>query len=302
MHQYLKHQNGKISVKSGYCPLDLYSGDSVRIHKAISNMWTWRQNNLKVFYNGVVVKGEEDETNVLNAFLGSESSNESKEIVINLLTKIMAREPLLRRLKLLQKTLDRIGIEELYHLYKTQFEDSNSPDGMFSTEEEISEWKGIVKTCLENLRDDGVKSEESKEYSVKRLIKEFLVSATLKDCSVMISMVRCGSEEDARRVVGGNKSGSSHLIKLGGEDDDSWIVYSVHVVDLDPKSVSKIPKYYELEQEIERVVWGVVESSIPSINSTTSSNMNPTGAMTTSNTNDHPPPSLPSPTIPICLE
>ena len=61
MHSYLKFTEGE-EVSLGFCPLDLYSGDTERVTKAIHTLWdVWigssgAVNNLRVFVEAQMVK------------------------------------------------------------------------------------------------------------------------------------------------------------------------------------------------------------------------------------------------------
>jgi len=64
MHSIHKNSSGE-SEASGYCPLDLFSGEKVRVKKALESLWSsWVEsngeiNNLKVFVEGgTITPGE----------------------------------------------------------------------------------------------------------------------------------------------------------------------------------------------------------------------------------------------------
>lgn len=49
MHQQYKLQRGEVAEVSGYCPLDLISGEGQRVTQAVRSLFACPQNNLKVF-------------------------------------------------------------------------------------------------------------------------------------------------------------------------------------------------------------------------------------------------------------
>lgn len=61
MHAHLKSTEGE-EVSLGYCPLDLYSGDKIRVTKALHALWdAWigssgAANNLRVFVDGTMLR------------------------------------------------------------------------------------------------------------------------------------------------------------------------------------------------------------------------------------------------------
>ncbi|KAM8931094.1 inositol-pentakisphosphate 2-kinase [Pelodytes ibericus] len=61
MHQHLKVAKGKWKRISKYCPLDLFSGNTQRMHFALMNLLQESQNNLKVFKNGELIYGCRDD-------------------------------------------------------------------------------------------------------------------------------------------------------------------------------------------------------------------------------------------------
>ncbi|XP_033220856.1 inositol-pentakisphosphate 2-kinase [Belonocnema kinseyi] len=65
--QYYKLQKGTISSRSNYCPLDLFSGESDRMRRALKSLLEDPQNNLKIFKDGVVVFDQDSETNDLKS-------------------------------------------------------------------------------------------------------------------------------------------------------------------------------------------------------------------------------------------
>lgn len=56
--QYLKLKNAKITGISKYCPIDLFSGSTELMNRAIRGLFENPQNNLKMFQNGATVYNE----------------------------------------------------------------------------------------------------------------------------------------------------------------------------------------------------------------------------------------------------
>ncbi|XP_037091122.1 solute carrier family 41 member 2-like [Pollicipes pollicipes] len=59
MKQYLKLKRGTVQHVSGYCPLDLFSGQFGRVDRALRALLDSPQNNLRVFMNGPLPADEE---------------------------------------------------------------------------------------------------------------------------------------------------------------------------------------------------------------------------------------------------
>ncbi|XP_077986170.1 inositol-pentakisphosphate 2-kinase-like [Glandiceps talaboti] len=57
MHQRLKVKEGKWSSLSGYCPVDLFSGQTLYMKNALSALFSNPQNNLRIFKNGALLYG-----------------------------------------------------------------------------------------------------------------------------------------------------------------------------------------------------------------------------------------------------
>lgn len=71
-HQYLKLCRGEVQRKSGYCPLDMFSGRRERVRRAVHALLRDPQNNLKLFLDGVpFVASDHDFEDAAREALGS---------------------------------------------------------------------------------------------------------------------------------------------------------------------------------------------------------------------------------------
>eukprot|EP00026_Physarum_polycephalum_P006403 Phypoly_transcript_06445.p1 GENE.Phypoly_transcript_06445~~Phypoly_transcript_06445.p1 ORF type:complete len:423 (+),score=75.46 Phypoly_transcript_06445:494-1762(+) len=235
LHQHLKILQGSIHHISEYCPQDLYSGDPVRIRKALRALLAHPQNNLKVYCDGELCftgslggrkKTDTDfdldhlANKLKDAFPHSKDTLSS---LVDILLQILTREPVLQNLKKIQ-VQDNIDIEAIYYLYKkhvlqtTDF--SDIPD---------------------SARFEALETLDSGEIS--RKISEFMIAATAKDCSVMIALLPLDPEQ---------KQLSNGHFKSLNVPEEGEIQYRIGVVDLDERLPGLIPQYYKLDQEIVR--------------------------------------------------
>ncbi|KEH36180.1 inositol-pentakisphosphate 2-kinase-like protein [Medicago truncatula] len=181
MHQALKLHQGEISLLSEYNPLDLFSGSKERIHKAINDLFTTPQNNFRVFMNGSLIfgglGGGAEDTNlcIAKAFEGALMSiiqaddGLCTENFLTLVAEAAHKSGVLDRLLEVQK-LDDVDIEGAIHAYY----DITRQQCMVCTE--LNEEQMKVYTPLHSVSLD-----ES-----LRVVKDYLIAATVKDCSLMI--------------------------------------------------------------------------------------------------------------------
>ncbi|CAO2044088.1 unnamed protein product [Urochloa humidicola] len=231
MHQHLKFRQGEISKTSEYDPLDLFSGSKERICIAIKSFFSTPQNNFRIFVNGSLVFGgmgggadnvNPAETDKCLEDLRKVSGLERPDF-IELLSEAIFRSGVLGKLLTTQK-LDDHDIEGAIHLYYNI----------------ISQPCSVCKniTDAELLRKYTLLHSLPLDKSLK-IVRDFLVSATAKDCSLMISF---------RPRESGATDSEYDSVFL--ESVKQTYEYKAYFVDLDVKPLDKMEHYFKLDQKI----------------------------------------------------
>ncbi|XP_071442613.1 inositol-pentakisphosphate 2-kinase isoform X2 [Hetaerina americana] len=111
LHQYLKVMTGKVESLSRYCPLDLFSGNYLRMKKALCALLETPQNNLQIFQDGNIVYSQEVNGSLLpilkSWFGGPTNVTESKKLLDKFYFVII--EALLRDMTSIEGTYEVIG-------------------------------------------------------------------------------------------------------------------------------------------------------------------------------------------------
>ncbi|ESQ34585.1 hypothetical protein EUTSA_v10007647mg [Eutrema salsugineum] len=248
MHQVLKLQENEISEISEYDPLDLFSGSKDRIHRAIRALYATPQNNFRVFLNGSLVFGglgggickttskvEQDFEHLLKDIIRTEDGLRADHF-IELVAETVYASGVLDQLLDVQK-LDKYNIEGAIHVY---YDLIDQP----------------CKVCRELEKSETLSDQFSSMHSIPldekvNILKDFLVSATAKDCSVMISF---------RSTDDGISRSSSHS-NLHLESAKQEFDYKVHLIDLDMRPLKKMEVYYELDKKIMKTYLEMVKKN-----------------------------------------
>ncbi|KAG7671825.1 hypothetical protein Ndes2526B_g07265 [Nannochloris sp. 'desiccata'] len=309
LHQLLKRDQGTISTVSSYDPLDLFSGKTDRMEKALCSLLENPQNNLNIFINGkpvdfvdtsgegVGITSDQCERCSLDKAISAaaaalleplnnqsdttDGTNERNSLA-TLLRLILQQEPVLQNISRAQQAchVDIVGIYHLHHLMMLKL-NAREERAEETCEEAPLDGSPIISDIVEDgdndfrCRDDVQVYLTAREHrdaidDVVRLpwkesvetLRSYVIATTAKDCSIMITM-RSNGRRDARNKSK-EKEDSSFLAKLQTEEENGNVVffekeekeglynveYRISVVDLDRKSTSKIPKHYELDQQI----------------------------------------------------
>ncbi|KHN87952.1 Inositol-pentakisphosphate 2-kinase [Toxocara canis] len=228
-----------------FCPLDLFSGDLRRMRCALNALVAVPHHNLRVFVDGTVVHS--DEIRRSNEELTQIFRHEYGVSFDQLLTALccvlagapsdhgftMHRSSVLAKLLRAQR-IDTVGIVNAYRIYNRLSHNAQ---------------KELLNKCL--LPRKGL-SFLHKDTD-RALIERYLLAATMKDCSLMVSLrlldpSSCGlsaasSSEQFVQVL-------SPVLPFGTEPTatssrECCFAFSINIVDLDPKSPKNLLNAYE---------------------------------------------------------
>ena len=275
LRQMLKFTVGDVDRKSSYCPRDLFSRCNERIKKALNNLFQDPQNNLKIFFRGDLcftgkLGGKHDDMNaqkisdlspLFGEFLNCYPEN-SIETLQSLLTSIILEStPLFNIIKSIQDR-DYYNIEVIAPFYSNIVElgllnelkeycgTPQKYDSIPLKTFEIQELKNLLLLNTDKLGKllfDDSNPSNSKNHKINcyRIIKDFLLAASLKDCSIMITMVYSNIKKNDENIQLINNNW-----KMLSINDTDRIYFRVAIIDVDQKIPTNIPKYALLDERI----------------------------------------------------
>ncbi|CAH8390761.1 unnamed protein product [Eruca vesicaria subsp. sativa] len=233
MHQLLKLEQNEISEVSEYDPLDLFSGSKDRVSEAIKALYSIPQNNFRVFLNGSLVLGGSGESTgrtspetahafeeALKGFIQSDDGVRTK-CFLQLVSDTVYDSGVLDKLLEVQK-LDKLDIEGAIHCYYN-----------------------IINQPCPICKDPGVLEEEEFLHGLPldeslKIVKDYLIAATAKDCSLMISF--------RLRNAWDSSEPSCDAVCL--RSTNQTFDYKVHFIDLSLKPLKRMEAYYKLDNKI----------------------------------------------------
>ncbi|RIA89624.1 inositol-pentakisphosphate 2-kinase [Glomus cerebriforme] len=280
MHKYLKRSSANEITR--YCPLDLFSLEDKRVRKAVEALLACPESYLKLFIQGMQIEiGKENWQSWLYEFFEvdySESNDEEHKnthvidmLIALLIQAIMEERDLFRSLKMLQKTLDELDIEGINKLIIFHRPKLSEPS--------LEEWKLIVDEYMKRIAINNTKNDNARQFVITNMDKmdnkqilqriyEYLMSATLKDCSIIFSFQKSNgtNTQDVTQQkphispIFQNNEGLQQLSLSETLSptiykypyNDKLYVYKVNVIDLDPKPLAKLSYYQELDKKIVR--------------------------------------------------
>lgn len=247
LKQFLKLQNGQIKNISEYCPLDLFSGDKMRMRHALLSLVNNPQNNFKIFKDGNIIYSDKNSLNefesaVQNIKLFGGSANLFIDFIVEmLLNNIKTTNSIISdttEMKVINKETTNCSEEnhlnedtllyKLLHLQKLSENVSlHSPANDDGNLHYIFSMLQLIKAENLNL---SLKTDQEKFIELCDSTYLALISSVVKDCSLMISF--------SSNFIEGYSA-----IQIG----DTKIPYKVSVTDLEPKPMKTLEKRQKTE-------------------------------------------------------
>lgn len=179
----------QISQISKYDPLDLFSGSKARVQNAIKSLFLTPQNNFRVFLNGSLIFGGMDgaadcgnytidkafQDGIRRVIMAKDGMH--SKYFLELVTETVLKSGLLNQLLEVQK-LDAYDIEGAIHAYY----DIVSLPCMVCRERGQNKLSGKYSSLHAMPKDKKLK-----------VVRDYLISATSKDLSMMISFRSSGN-------------------------------------------------------------------------------------------------------------
>ncbi|KAF9286635.1 Inositol-pentakisphosphate 2-kinase [Mortierella alpina] len=285
MYQHHKLKAGKEQSLSEFCPINLFSTSRLLVQDSLDALVQTPQNNFRLFVNGeqqtvskeaiVQVMVGSDKEKVRQDNIASRGTHPTS--LVDVLVRVLSESPLLKRLGRLQQALDSLDVETIHQFYDQLADPATS----YLPEPTLEEFLNTAEVFLERtdldamMQEDQATFEAHNEESIgfgpndnldavpdplkMHFVREFLLSATLKDCSILITIRRDDQAEEARDtaiqpVIRMDKPGNSdvefreivHRIEVNGESYQ----YKITCIDLDPKKIVSVPMYLKKDRAI----------------------------------------------------
>ncbi|BET02494.1 Inositol-pentakisphosphate 2-kinase [Nesidiocoris tenuis] len=275
LKQYLKILKKRTNCHSRYCPLDLFSGDRSRMHRALEGLIETPQNNLKIFHNGDLLFGEGVDTelsDVFDLFFDNRDCSKVKSniekwchLMLDALTKefnggnVSSPSDFFEEISDIMhddddgrtdSNFDATHLQQLIENSEKPCDWSSVPLPKTSILQRVLAVQKLQKSDFQSVYNLYKKQSELREnYSyVDELfssnkstlddVQRYLLSATAKDCSIFIAL---------QKTENGANEKSPYFLK-----DDDGVTYrlNIGISDIDPKPLSCIGKHHARDEEI----------------------------------------------------
>lgn len=254
LKQLLKLRQGTIAVANDYDPLDLFSGNSDRMTKALHSLISNPQNNLRVFIDGSLKFGSgnpgfESLSAALKPFFSCKENVNSD--VVPVFLKMVRDALLLPCQSLISENVskDRLNrFSVLGGLFEAQRSCSIDIEPLYPQYQRVCQLFNERPNLRRELAIDGPAYGDSafwrgecleklglSQYEIDALggIRSYLATSTLKDCSIFLTFQKQFRSDS-----------SASTFPAVGLSDGSSLVFQASLVDLDPKPFERIERHY----------------------------------------------------------
>ncbi|GBG29152.1 Inositol-pentakisphosphate 2-kinase [Hondaea fermentalgiana] len=241
MHQALKNEKGKLDTLSKYNPTDLFSYDRDRVLQALDALVDTPQNNFRMFVDGKMVfpdsKGHGSRADLAEILQDYPALKDGGvDGLLAALANILVQEPLLRRLQRMQE-MDDCDIEAAWPIYQEIL-------ARGETVQPLAEGDSI----LPRAPPATLPKEPAAQHD---LVRRFLLSCTAKDCSTMIVLKpSAGNKEPENVPTSPDLPVTDDKVSRTIVDGVGPFMYSIAIVDLDPKPIEKMEHWFTLDKKI----------------------------------------------------
>ncbi|XP_045539228.1 inositol-pentakisphosphate 2-kinase isoform X1 [Papilio machaon] len=245
MKQFLKLSENHIQHISNYCPLDLFSGDTDRMKFALKSLIDNPQNNFKFFKNANVIYKENISNNNFETVLNEvDMFGKSVNLFLDFVIEILLSDgksditvlPTVETnsISKSQHCRDGNNLKNNTFLYKLLDLQRLSENFIYTPNmcDEVDYVKEILKR-IETQNLDLLNADHRKIFLTWDPLYLALISAIVKDCSIMLSFTTNINNEYPKVTVGGRK-----------------MSYKLGVTDLEPKPAKVLHKRCETEKKL----------------------------------------------------
>uniref|UniRef100_A0A5S6QLJ9 Inositol-pentakisphosphate 2-kinase n=1 Tax=Trichuris muris TaxID=70415 RepID=A0A5S6QLJ9_TRIMR len=242
----VKSRDGIYKEMYDFCPLDLYSNNFKRVYRAISCLVEKPHANMKVFRNGQLVHSSQQPAAKpnLDALFNHNCNVSRTEDFAELIAKVLTA-PSVEESK--HGGSETANAPLLQYILWLQKQDTKGP---FDISEAIVKLQEGLKSAV--CSNDWLCLLSNADASTKASAVRSLTTATLRDCSLMITMRITSCEPE---------KGPYHALRLSC---GCSVIYHLRLIDLDIKSPRKLIAYAErLYEAAEYVRQSKIESRRP---------------------------------------
>lgn len=203
-----------------FCPMDLFSGNYSRMHKAIHSLFLVPHRNLRIFIDGNLVHSDERplENEIFSKTLFPRKEATSDDLISALCLALSGNQSkkkfhirnssVLGQILRAQK-IDEIGIVEAHSIYNRM--DPHTKSTL------------LDKSSLAQAGLEAILERKSFENGDIQKLQKYFLAATMKDCSIMISL----------RLLHSCPVQRSDVVRL---PNGRSFAFAIKIVDLDPKT------------------------------------------------------------------